>query len=398
MNYDGADSIKDPGVYTAHIIADNKNYTGETAAKVTLVSDNKLLLSKAAVTFVPKSYDYTGNPIRPNYILSIAGKTLEEGKDYMLTNGNIYDNVDPGKATVLFTAVPGNPTGYVGEKKASFKITGRKELKEEGGRSPFTYTYEKSVPYAKGGAKPALTVKDNGTVLAEGKDYTLSYAKNRALTGNKKAEIKVKGKGNYKGSVILRFDIIPQSLNAEGITVEAKDQFTTLKKLKKPSVTVTDKDGKKLKAGTDYTVGKMDTTAAGNTNESGEVFITVTGNGNYSNEDSVRTSFRYKAATYNLNKTKMIKSISSQIYTGSAVCLGSEDLKDILYTGSKSDPWYLVYGKDFTVISYRNNKKKGTAKVTLKGIGDYAGKKTVTFRIVKKQVNYKGALIGADWK
>ncbi len=326
VSYDGADSVKDAGIYNALIKADNKNYTGETEAKVTLVSDNRLLLSKASVTFNPKSYSYTVSAIRPAYTLKIAGKTLEEGRDYELTDSNIHNNVDPGTATVVFTAVSGNPAGYVGSKTATFKITGNRKLQEAGNGSDFTYDHSESVPYAKGGAKPSLILKDNGITLKEGKDYTLSYAKNKSVTDGKKAEIKVKGKGNYKGSVTLKFEITKQTLDAKGITIEAADQFTTLKKLKKPSVTVIDTDGKKLKPGTDYTVGEADASSPGNTDESGEVFITVTGKGNYSSEDSVKTSFRYMAASSNMSKTQKMKNIADQIYTGSTVHLGNKDL------------------------------------------------------------------------
>ena len=104
------------------------------------------------------------------------------------------------------------------------------------------------------------------------------------------------------------------------------------------------------------------------------------------------------SAQSNMNKVKMIRSISAQIYTGSAVRLGSKDLSEILYTGSKSAPEYLVYGKDFAVSGYKNNKKKGTAKVTLKGLGSFAGTKTATFRITEKKGDYKGALIGDKWQ
>ena len=93
-----------------------------------------------------------------------------------------------------------------------------------------------------------------------------------------------------------------------------------------------------------------------------------------------------------------MRSISDQTYTGSMVRLGNRDLDGILYTGSKSAPVYLAYGKDFAVSGYKNNIKKGTAKVMLKGIGAYAGTKTLTFKIKEKQVDYKGALVGDSWQ
>ena len=167
---------------------------------------------------------------------------MVEGTDYR--PAYVLNNSDPGTATVVFEGMGKGENSPAGTKTATFRITGNRKLEEAGNGSAFTYTYPESVPYAKGGAKPAITVKDNGVILKEGRDYTLSYSKNKAVTnGHKKALIKVTGKGIYKGSVTLQFAITKQSLSADGITVEARDQFTTLKKLKKPSVTVFDIDG-----------------------------------------------------------------------------------------------------------------------------------------------------------
>ena len=365
-----------------------------------VVGKKASLLSKAKVKFTPNSYAYTGQAIVPetgSYTVKLGGRELAEGTDYRLAR--VLNNTDPGTATIVFEGMGASENSPLGTKTATFRITGNRKLEEAGDDSAFTYGFSDNVPYAKGGAKPAVTVKDNGVTLKEGRDYTLSYSKNKAVTnGEKKAVVKVFGKGYYKGSVKLYFEITKQSLNAKGITIEAADRFTTLKKLKKPSVTVIDIDGKKLKAGTDYTVGEMDASAAGNTDESGQVFIILTGKGNYSSDDPAKTSFRYMAASANMSRTKTMRSISDQTYTGNLVRLGNADLSGILYTGSRTDPVYLAPGTDFAVSGYKNNKKKGTAKVTLTGLGTYAGTKTLTFRIKEKKGDYKGALIGGDWQ
>lgn len=41
----------------------------------------------------------------------------------------------------------------------------------------------------------------------------------------------------------------------------------------------------------------------------------------------------------------------------------------------------LEMNKDFEIVSYSNNIKKGKATVTIKGIGSYAGTKTFSFSI-----------------
>ena len=46
----------------------------------------------------------------------------------------------------------------------------------------------------------------------------------------------------------------------------------------------------------------------------------------------------------------------------------------------------LKYGEDYEIVGYEKNINKGTAKVTFKGVGNYGGEKTVTFKIVQKNV------------
>ncbi len=50
-------------------------------------------------------------------------------------------------------------------------------------------------------------------------------------------------------------------------------------------------------------------------------------------------------------------------------------------TGNK-----LVYGTDFIIVGYKNNTKKGTATMTVQGIGEYGGTKIVKFSIVSKKM------------
>ncbi len=369
ISYDPS-PVKAEGDYTTAIRPkkDGGNFAGSTTALIRITSKDRLL-SNAKVIFDRKSYAYTGKPVIPSYTLKIGSVELKEDIDYRRVS--LTGNTSPGMATVIFEAVSGNAAGYAGSKTASFKISGKIELRDD---SPFEYSYEETVPFAKGGAKPAVTVKNDGVTLKEGTDYTVSFSKNKAVTDGTTAVINIRGKGNYKGTVTRKFAITKQSLSALSENIIVADQFTTKSRLKKPSIVITDLDGKKLKAGTDYTVGEPDASGAGNTEESGEVFIILKGKGGYRDDDPVKVSFRYMKADSNLAKTKAF-AIKDQTYTGGAVILGKDDLKEILYTGQKTSPAYLVFNTDFTVEGYSDNVKKGKAKVTLKGAGAFAGKK-----------------------
>ena len=48
----------------------------------------------------------------------------------------------------------------------------------------------------------------------------------------------------------------------------------------------------------------------------------------------------------------------------------------------------MVYGVDYEIdtLSYENNLQKGTAKVIIKGLGNYGGQKTVKFKIAAKKM------------
>ena len=124
--------------------------------------------------------------------------------------------------------------------------------------------------------------------------------------------------------------------------------------------------------------------------------MSIDGKGKYTG--STKISYRYIKASQQLSTTKAMKGITAQTYTGKAIKLKNSDLTDVLYVGNKKTPTYLVPGTDFEVVSYTNNIKAGTAKVTLKGKGSYGGSKTLTFKIKQKKGDYKGALVGGEWK
>ena len=362
------------------------NYTGtydkETRAKVRIVSDQNLLISKAKVTFNPKSYAYTGAEITPSYKVTIGNATLEKDVDFTET---IQNGIYPGTATLLIEAKAGNSKGYAGSRTATFKITGTRAINDN---PDITFDVSKSVPFAKGGAKAALVVKDGETVLKEGVDYTLSYSKNKAVTSGETAEVKIKGRGNYKGNVTEKFAIVKQQLSALSENIIIEDQFTAKDKLKKPSVTITDLDGKKLSASKDYEIEKIDKDDPANTPESGTVRVTIKGKDSGAYEGRVVKTFRYMKAEANVGKAGVSKKIPDQTYYGYEVVLSNEDLTGVLTLNGKT----LVPGKDFKVTGYSSNSKKGSAKVTVRGLGDYAGTKTISFRILQKKVDYKGSL------
>ena len=292
------------------------------------------------------------------------------------TVSSISNNVNPGNATIIFRAVEGNEKGYVGSRSVRFRISKGRELKEGDG---FSYVYEASVPFAQGGAKPSVTVKDGEKLLSAGKDYTLSYSGNKALTTGAAAVITVKGKGNYSGSVKLPFTVTAQQIAAMDISVA--DKTESKKGYRAPSVTVSDTNGKKLKAGRDYELCDDYTEP----DAEGNVTVSLKGLGKY--EGSVKISYRYIRASQQLSKVKA-KALPEKSYTGRAVTLSNAELTGLLSDGDK----ILVPGTDFEVLAYSNNLWAGTAKVTLRGIGAYGGTLTLKFKIKGKKGSFLGTV------
>ncbi|MBQ7463422.1 MAG: InlB B-repeat-containing protein, partial [Lachnospiraceae bacterium] len=131
VSYDRA--VKEAGTYTAWVEAANDNYSGKVSADI-IVSDKEHVLSKAKVTVRAARFSYKGQAVvlsGENLTVKMGSKTLAYGTDY--TVDEFYDNVDPGKATMVLKAASGNESGYTGTKPVSFRIvTGRTLTNTEG--------------------------------------------------------------------------------------------------------------------------------------------------------------------------------------------------------------------------------------------------------------------------
>ena len=315
-------------------------------------------------------------------------------------------NVDAGTATVVITGAG----GYTGTVKKTFKIT-QADLAAEGTEAKIGVA--DSIPFVKNGAKPAIVVtakmaNGNTVTLKEGKDYTITYANNKAvsegknLTEKKLPLITVKGKGNFKGSIKQTFTITNKSLadKVNPITVTVADVPANKNKGKfvsKP--VVTDETGTKLKEKTDYTLtyslvtegGAVELdTKTGIVNEPGStVRITITGAGNYQGEGSVLTA-DYRITESDFKKVTIKVVPKTLPYTTKPVTLTEEDLILTMKVGTGKQAVVetlplITDGDDtkdgYKIIGYKNNVNKGTAQVTLQGCGKYGGTKTVKFYI-----------------
>ena len=235
-----SEGYKDPGTYEIKVTGKG-NYTGEITYLLTIKEAGTIDLSKATVTLEEKSYAYDGNQIKPVIKSVKVGKTVIDPSEYTviygtntqvglgvvvlrgngtttintkvvtfkitgtkittklinmsipksvtrgtdlktavtistgLTEGTDYEVIYPatenaGKATIVITGI----NGYTGTIKKTVTVS-----KDKLTATNTTVTLPETIMMMKNGAKPMPEVTFNGSELAEGIDYTLSYANNK---------------------------------------------------------------------------------------------------------------------------------------------------------------------------------------------------------------------------
>ena len=240
-------------------------------------------------------------------------------------------------------------------------------------------------PYEKDGAQPKLVLCYDGEILAENIDYTLSYKNNKKI--GKTATVTVKGKNNFSGKRTLTYTVGRGRIETASVSVP--DQVASSKKGGFVSGPVlTDTNGKKLRAGKDYDSSviykcggkvldrKKDKLPSGAVVT---VELAVIGKGNYEGMLHVTATYKIYGANKKLSKAKVTLN-HKQYFTGSSVTLAPEDLT-VTVGGA------VLSKNDYEILpdSYVNNYKKGTAKVTLRGRGEYGGTKVVSFKIYERK-------------
>lgn len=344
---------------------------------------NGISLKKAEV-YALQDKTYDGSEQKQNVSVGLNHTILEEGKDYEVSYAN---NINAGTASIIITG----KGAYSGNVKKTFKIF----------QYPIMYNMglegEITAKYVKGGSRPEVNLAYAGRQLIEGKDYTISYRNNKAVTTaetKKKPVIIIKGKGNFKGTQEKEFTIESKALNDADspVTLMVPDKAFVNKAGKYISKPVlTDADGKKLAVGKDYErvivyslEDGTELNSKSKVNVGTNIKVKVTGKGAYTGE--LEGIYRITACDFTKSKIR----ISPQIYSGQAITLNQDDLT--VKVGKDT----LAFGTDYEIVegSYTNNVKKGTASVTIVGQGSYGGRKTVKFKITSRRLMWFWRLFG----
>ncbi len=305
---------------------------------------------------VVKNFVYDQNEHTPE--IMVNGEKLIEGVDYKILSCD--EGTDVGNYEFSVEGIG----KYKGVINKNFEIESKKlddgDIKVNVENQ--TYTGQE--------IKPEVTVKVGGdqqeTTLIKGVDYDVTYSDNiKAGT----AKVTITFKGNYSGSKTLEFEIESKKLDDGDIKVNVENQTYTGQEIK-PEVTVKvggDQQETTLIKGVDYDVTYSDNIKAGTAK------VTITFKGNYSGSKTLEFEIESKK----LDDGDIKVNVENQTYTGQEV----KPELDVKVTIDQKE-MTLTEGVDYDV-TYSNNTKVGTAKVTITFKGNYSGAKTLEFEIIK---------------
>ncbi len=250
-------------------------------------------------------------------------------------------------------------------------------------------------------------------LLAQGKDYKVSYSNNKKV-GDNKAKCRITFLGNYKGSkarsVSFSIKAAPLGSQTDGLRIEAAD-----KTYKKPnqykSAPYVSIDGMALKS-SDYTVryyldaamtqemSSQNKVILADDAVSATIYVKIVGKGNYAPKDEST----FAATEYQVWKVGENQKDLSKARVTFVDASGSK-LTKATYTGEEMEPAVKVEiknGKTWETIpadqyelTYVNNVHKGkaTAIINAKGV-QYVGGRTAAFSIVAQNLKNRSDLWG----
>lgn len=171
-------------------------------------ADDAKVLTDTNVTLSQQSFVYDGTAKNPAVIYN--GITLSENTDYTVKYSN---NVDVGTVKATITGI----NNYSGTAVKEFKITpikfDDKKVSVSLEKSSFVYNGQSITP--------VIYVAYNHNYLIQNTDFTATYSNNNAPGV---ATVKIKGIGNYSGSISKTYIILPEKIASVSIK---KDSTTS---------------------------------------------------------------------------------------------------------------------------------------------------------------------------
>ncbi|MBQ6733887.1 MAG: InlB B-repeat-containing protein [Lachnospiraceae bacterium] len=267
--------------------------------------------------------------------------------------------------------------------------------KKEGEDAPIiflTYLFDEASMRSLTSAERSLSAKDYVTETEERAEaeQIAPKADNALLTGSPEAQ---ENEELSSESISLPEANLVPDLSA--LRASAADVVYTGKAGQfKSTIVITDANGAVLKRGTDYDTGVLyyyaeDTELdnltkrySGQTVQQTDLVpagtvlrVVAFGKGKYTGAISAY----YRIVSADISKATV--RIDPQYYTGSEIC-PDKSMITVIHAGR------VLNDRDYEIVSYTNNINKGTAKLTIRGVGAYGREKTAGFTIMERSLYY----------
>ena len=300
--------------------------------------------------------EYTGTYIKPSIIISIGNTPLVKNQDYYL---DYEDNLEIGEAKILINHLGDNISG---DTYITFNIVKAKIAIPDEDETVFKYngkTHKYSIPKS---------------------DYYTISGEEEIYAGNYKVELTLNDTVHYEweDSTVSKQEydfIIEKRILNDGVTLIIDDsENLTYTGLSIEPTNIKLKIGDYEIPSISYSInGYLDNTLAG----TAKIILESSDTTNYY-DGEIQLEFAISAR--NINDCD-ISSISDQAYQKSPIT----PEVTISYNSNT------IYETIDYELAYSNNTNVGAASITIEGIGNFTGSKTIKFNIVKNSIT--GAVI-----
>lgn len=228
-------------------------------------------------------------------------------------------------------------------------------------------------------------------------DYKVEYANNNKVSSKvNEATATVTPIGEkatyYTGSVTLNFTIkqdISKDSSIAASFKDAKATYTYTAPANTPEIKVEEKNGNGSATiwtkDTDYTVKFLNNTNITTAAKPATAVITPKSDSKKAELYGGSITLNFQITPCDINDAQMkMTDHYDKVYSGKAYKAGIK----LIYTNKEtSQTTRLIRKTDYKITNYTNNINVGTATAIVQGIGNYTGKKTMSFKITQKDIS-----------
>lgn len=380
-------------------------YTGQFGTKFTVWGDLSKITEDNYEPFGTVQYK-SGAAVYPDLVITYGGKRLKEGEDYQIEDNPKQNHREIGPAQMTIKPTTASALYLKNEKTFDYRITASIEgddLAVSGLEESYTYKHGKPVV-----TEDDIVVSLGKTKLSPAKDYEVQ------ITGNinvGKGTVTVTGINNYSGTAVKNFVINPYDLAEHDqtpmkVTYDEEQIYTGSTIV--PEVTeIRDASGAAIN------LDEIDVIAG---SQGDHVNVTPAAEG------AVKPDFIVRPTTSNytgqLSRAFRIipKSLSQEGITVAAITdrpyangkeikpvpqimHGTKSLKGVEFAEGKTDEEYIAEGGNF-VYQYMASdlRHPGDIQISVRGVGNYNGKISVPFKIIKKKITDEDVTVVFDFE